>query len=215
MTDDTGRRGKILVIDDDRVVLATLAHVLRTAGYDVAKSGLAEEGLARAIAERPDLVLLDVRMPDLSGLEVARRLREEAGIPYLFLSAFSDEEAIGCAQQHGALGYLLKPMDFSQIVPAMEVALARAKEIGALRASEKHLTYALRGNRQVSEAVGIFMERFRMIRSEAFELLRDQARSQRRKVPEVAEEIVASTALVNAHYAARFRGHAKCETKED
>lgn len=215
MADDTPTRCKILIIDDDRVVLATLSHVLRMAGYEVTKSSLAEEGLARAIAERPDLVLLDVRMPDLSGLEVARRLREEAGIPYMFLSAFSDEAAIGCAQQQGALGYLLKPMDIGQIVPAIEVALARAKEIGSLRESEKHLTYALKGNRQVSEAVGIFMERFRMIRSEAFELLRDQARFQRRIVPEVAQEIVDSTALVNAHYAARFLVHAKRKTQED
>lgn len=194
---------KIVIIDDDRVVLATLAHGLRTAGYEVIGYGLAEEGLARMQTEQPDLVLLDVRMPDLSGLEAARRLRNETRIPFLFLSAFKDEEAIDCARREGALGYLIKPLDTAQIAPAIEVALARAKEIAALRESEKHLSYALEGNRQVSEAVGILMERFRMVRNDAFELLRDRARSERRKIPDVAMEIVAATALVNGHYAPR------------
>ncbi|MGH8614017.1 MAG: ANTAR domain-containing response regulator [Gammaproteobacteria bacterium] len=203
MASETRLKRKILIIDDDRVVLATLSHGLRAAGYEVIGSGLAAEGLERAKAEQPDLVLLDVRMPDLSGSEVARRLREETRIPYIILSAFGDKEAIGWARQQGALGYLVKPMAIGQIAPAIEVALSRAEEIRSLRDSEKHLSYALEGNRQVSEAVGIVMERYRMIRGEAFELLRDQARDSRRKVPEIAKEIVESIALVNSHYSAR------------
>jgi AmiR/NasT family two-component response regulator len=181
----------VLVVDDDRLVLAALAEGLRGAGYRVTGAASAEDALAAAGREVPDLALLDVRMPGMSGIELGGRLRE-AGVPFLYLSAYGDREAVENALEEGALGYLVKPLDIQQIVPSIEAALVRARDLRKLRETEAQLSAALSGTREISMAVGLLMMRDRLNREDAFEVLRANARAQRRTVVEIAKELLGS-----------------------
>ena len=186
----------ILVVDDDRLVLAALAEGLRTAGYRVTSVASGEDALG--ITDTPDLALLDVRMPGMSGIELGRKLREQGGVPFLFLSAYGDQEIVKQAAEEGALGYLVKPLDIQQIVPSIEAALARAMEIRQLRDKEAQLSVALAGSREISMVVGLLMQRDRIDRAQAFELLRSSARSKRRPIAELAGELLKAAENLNA-----------------
>lgn len=188
---------RVLLVDDDRLVLATLAKGLRQWGYEVAEASSGEAGLKFALETRPDIVLLDENMPRMSGLEVAKSLRAQTAIPFIFLTAYGDSEIVRQAAELGAMGYLVKPIDISQIVPAIEAALARSKELTRLRETETQLSTALASGRETSMAVGILMVREHLDRDSAFELLRDYARSQRRKINEVADELLGAIETAN------------------
>lgn len=195
--DKTARKTRVLLVDDDRLVLATLAKGLRQWGYEVAEASSGEAGLKFALETRPDIVLLDENMPRMSGLEVAKALRAQTAIPFIFLTAYGDSEIVRQAADLGAMGYLVKPIDISQIVPAIEAGLARSKELTRLRETENQLSTALASGRETSMAVGILMVRERLDRNAAFELLRDYARSQRRKIGEVADELLSAIETAN------------------
>ena len=191
MNADAPSTAYILIVDDDRLVLAAPSHGLRDAGYRVTGAAGGEDALGIAGRDAPDLALLDVRMPGMSGIELARKLREQ-GIPFLFLSAYGDQEIVRQAADEGALGYLVKPLDILQIVPEIEAALARASDLKKLHQSEEQLTTALAGSREIGMAVGLLMMRDRLNRKQAFDLLRASARSQRRPVAELAKELLTS-----------------------
>lgn len=190
------RPARILAVDDDRVMLDALARALRKAGYEVLETTSGEQALQIAIDERPDLAILDMRMPGMSGLELASALREQAPVPMLFASVHGDEAMVRSAAELGALGYLVKPIEASQIAPAVEAALARARDIRRLEDTEVQLTLALAKSRETSIAVGMLVERYRVDRQEAFEMLREHARGQRRKVADVAEELLRAAELL-------------------
>jgi AmiR/NasT family two-component response regulator len=182
----------ILVVDDDRLVLAALAEGLRAAGYRVTGVASGEDALSTAGRDAPDLALLDVRMPGMNGIDLGQRLRERFGVPFLYLSAYGDKDVVQQAVDEGALGYLVKPLDIQQIVPSLEAALERAGEIGKLRETETQLNTALAGAREISMAVGLLMMRDRVDRDQAFDTLRSNARAQRRQLAEVAKELLSS-----------------------
>lgn len=182
----------IMVVDDDGRLLAELSDSLRAAGYRV--SGVASGGDALEVAAQdvPDLAVLDMRVPDMSGIELGSRLRERSGVPFLCLSDYVDREMVTRAAEEGALGYLVKPLAVPQIIPSIEAALTRANDIRKLRESETQLNAALAGSRAVSMAVGLLMMRDRINREQALELLRSNARSQRRPMAELASELLNS-----------------------
>lgn len=188
---------KILIVDDDRLVLATFERGLRNAGYEVSTAESGPQALRACAETPPDLVLLDIRMPEMSGLEAAQRLRRETDVPFVFLSAYDDIETLKQAAEHGALGYLVKPVDMPQVIAVIEAALARAEDMRQLRKTEADLNTALAGNREVSAAVGILMERYRLGEKAAFEALRARARGERRKLNEVAGEILRAEETLN------------------
>ena len=175
---------KILVADDERVVLFTLAEGLREAGFEVIEAHDGLQALALCRSDAPDLALLDIRMPGLDGLNLARRLRDETTVPFLFFSAYGDEAMVKRAVEIGALGYLIKPLLVSSIVPTLRTALARSKDINGLHG-------ALESNRTIATAVGMLMRAKGLDQATAFERLRQQARSERRKLEDLAREWVA------------------------
>lgn len=187
----------ILVVDDDRLVLASISRGLKQAGYRVSEASNGEDAVNAAEKSLPDLALLDVRMPGMNGIELGRLLREHAGVPFMYLSAYGQADIVTQAAEHGALGYLVKPLDIAQILPAVETALSRAAEIRKLRDKEDQLMTALAGSREVSMAVGLLMERHHLGRDEAFEALRSRARAGRRALPEVAREVLESSEKLN------------------
>jgi response regulator NasT len=214
MNPQSPARRLVLIVDDDALLREYLAEVLQHAGHDTLGAGTAAEAL-RTIEERGDgiaLVLLDIEMPGMSGLALARLLREETAIPFMFLSASDDAETARAAADAGAVGYLVKPVDGAQLLPAFEAALARGDDIRRLRRSEESLTSALAAGRETSIAVGVLMARFHIDRHQAFDVLRDEARSQRRKMGEVAEQILAAEETLGSLHGAigeRLRGRGR------
>ncbi|MFA9216021.1 MAG: ANTAR domain-containing response regulator [Sphingomonadaceae bacterium] len=188
----------LLLVDDDRLVLSTTSHGLRRAGYTVVGAESAEDAEAwLASGVRPDLALLDVRMPGQGGLHLARRLHELDHIPFVMLSAYSEASLVEQTARNGALAYLVKPLDIPQLVPAIEAALARADELQELREGRRQLQRALDDERSISVATGILMIEYKLGRQQAFALLRDTARKQRRKLNAVADELVHARELLN------------------
>lgn len=184
-------KARLLLVDDDRLVLSTLANGLLKAGYDVKTAESAEEAeMLLASGEDPDLAILDIRMSGQNGLHLARRLQELDHIPFMMLSAYSDQAMIDQASQFGALGYMVKPLDIPQLIPGIEAALSRANELQSLRETRLQLQAALNAERDISVAIGITMVQQRLDRHTAFELLRKIARSQRRKLGALAAEII-------------------------
>ncbi|GAO37376.1 chemotaxis protein CheY [Sulfuricella sp. T08] len=181
----------ILVVDDDRLILFTLAKGLRDAGYTVIEADSGEQAIEMCADISPDLAVLDIHMPGLSGLEVGQWLKEHTCTPFIFLSAYNDQATMRQATDSGALGYLVKPLDVDRILPTIQAALARAEDMHQLQQSEQHLNMALKSSRDISLAMGILMERNHINQQEAFELLRGSARNQRRKTAEIAVEIIA------------------------
>jgi response regulator NasT len=122
-----GSAGRILVVDDDRLVLATVTHGLAQAGYEVIDADNGDDAILLAREHRPELALLDIRMEGKSGFDVAETLRDAYRIPFMFLSAFADGATLAQVEALGALDYLIKPLDVGQILPRVADALARAR----------------------------------------------------------------------------------------
>ena len=211
MSPQPASRRLVLIVDDDALLREYLGEVLRHAGHDTLEAGTSAQAL-RVVEERGAdiaLVLLDIEMPGMSGLQFARLLREETPIPFMILSASDDAATARAAADAGAVGYVVKPVDAARLLPAFEAALARGDDIRRLRRSEESLSLALAAGRETSIAVGVLMARFHIDRHLAFDLLRDEARSQRRKMVEVAEQILAAEETLGSLHGAigeRLRG---------
>jgi response regulator NasT len=204
-------RRLILLVDDDPLLLDYLKTILDHAGYDAVSAQSAAEALQRVAEREADiaLALLDITMPGMSGLDLARRLKDHTSVAFMFLSSVDDAETARQAASHGAVGFVVKPVDAARLLPAFESALARADEIRQLRRTEANLNAALAAGRETSLAVGLLMARFQTDRNTAFEVLRDHARSNRRKINEVAEQLVSAEELLNSlhgAFAVRLKG---------
>ena len=188
----------LLMIDDDRLILSTVSQGLTQAGYRVstAESVAQAEELLSA-GQRPHLVLLDLHLPDDEGLSLADSLRDLDNLPFVVFSAYSDARTVERATSAGALGYLVKPLDVPQMVPAIKAALMRSHELRDLRSTGAQLQTALDLERDISVAVGITMVEHRLSRDLAFKRLRATARSQRRKLAEVAAELIRSFEVIH------------------
>jgi response regulator NasT len=200
-------KGKVLVVDDDRLVLATVTHGLSQAGYDVIDADNGDDAILLARQHKPDLALLDIRMEGKSGFDVAAYLREYCQIPFMFLSAFADEATIAQVKALGAVTYLVKPLDIQQIVPAVEAAFAS-------RALGHHATAATGVGAQIQTppaapvvevaaptvevsladvvalATGMVMHRHSVGRLAALERLQAQARQEGRTLQAVCQRLI-------------------------
>ncbi len=182
----------VLLVDDDRLILSTLANGLRYAGYRVstAESAQEAEDFLAGGDGLPDLAILDVQMSQVDGLALAERLRDFEHLPFIMLSAYSDAASVTKATQSGALAYMVKPIDVPQMVPTIEAALQRANDLRRLNSEGEQLKSALTVERVVSVAVGMTMVQYRLSREAAFDMLRAAARSQRRKLIDIAQAVL-------------------------
>lgn len=183
---------RLLLVDDDRLILATVGRSLCRRGYRVtmADNGSAALGIAAKAAF--DLAVVDIAMPGMSGIDLGRELRARYRLPCLFLSAHSDAELIAQAIQEGGNAYLVKPLSVTQLVPAIELAIARAKDTQAMIGTLANLECALAGSHVVSMAIGVLMAVRGLSEKAAFEALRAEARRQRIKIESYCTEVVAS-----------------------
>lgn len=188
---------RILLVDDDRLVLAALDRGLRAEGYDVEPAGDGGEALSLAGGKPFNLAVVDIRLPDMTGIELAGRLRRQWNLPSLFFSAYDDKALVEEAVAQGGLGYLVKPVNPRHLLPTIDAALARARELNALMQSKERLEQALESGRDTNTAIGILMERRHLSRDEAFQCLRAEARSQRLSVESLAGRLVQAEEMMN------------------
>lgn len=191
----------ILVVDDDRLVLATVVAGLKQADFEVIEADNGDDAILLARKHKPALAILDMRMQGKSGMDVARYLAANTNTGFMFLSAFGDSDIIEEATRLGALGYLVKPLDVKQIVPAVRAALVRVQERPPEpRASARPATLSPVGapGREQSVAIGILMERLRLDYDRALEALRAQAKSEGRSVDELAASMVDAANRLNS-----------------
>ena len=191
-------KGKILVVDDDRLVLAMVTHGLSQAGYEVIDADNGDDAILLARQHRPDIALLDIRMEGKTGFDVAEYLREVGHTPFVFLSAFSDEATVAKVKALGALAYLVKPLEVGQIVPTIDAAFAQAQAIK--QAATSRATSVASPDAPLDEAgtlaavvplaVGVLMHRFSLTRAEALARLRKAAAADGRSVSAQAERLV-------------------------
>lgn len=153
------RRARILTVDDDRTTLAMLAITIRRAGYDIVQASSGAEALDMIAETRPDLAVLDVSMPGMSGIELAQRMRTETAIPFMFLSTHTESDIVRHAAGRGAIGYLVKPFDFTRVVSVIEAGLAHSHALKQLKKREIRLRnqHASREQRQ-TDLIGRYAE---------------------------------------------------------
>ena len=194
MTQPLAHKGKILVVDDDRLVLATLAHGLSQAGYQVIDADNGDDAILLAREHKPDLALLDIRMEGKSGFDVAAYLRDWCQMPFMFLSAFSDDDTLRQVKALGAVAYLVKPLDIRQIVPAVEAAFvnlhAQRQQAGTQPSHQPPPAHAEPMAPVVAMAVGVLMHRYSLSRSAALDRLQQRAATEGRPLADQAERLV-------------------------
>jgi two-component system, response regulator PdtaR len=204
MSDPVPKR-KILVVDGDLPYARQVVELLTRAGYDTSATHSAEGAMAAVPISRPDLALVDVRLPGDSGLTLSALLRSHFALPVIILSGLDDAEAARQATQIGAKSYLLKTQDLHYYLPTIHAALACSHELRELRQRDAHLSKALNQKRAISAATGVMMERLRLSHGQAFERLRALARAQRRRMSDVAQQLLDSVECINGAVATEPR----------
>jgi response regulator NasT len=181
---------RILVADDDPIFVALIAGWLRGADYEVTECADSASALSACIAQEPRLAIIDYEMPGYSGLDLARFMNSQTDVVLIFLSAHAEREIIDSAIAAGAFAYLVKPVDEQRLLVTVRTALERGREMRELRQRSSNLGGALQTTRMVSMATGLIMGRLRIGEQDAFSRLRQQARSNRKKLEEVAAELL-------------------------
>jgi response regulator NasT len=185
------RKVRIIIADDEPIIRMDLKEMLTNLGYLVvgeAGDGRSVVNMAREL--RPDLVIMDIKMPDMDGIEAARILTQEDIAPVIFLTAYSQKELVDQAKEAGVVAYLVKPFRESDLAPAIEIALARFEQFRALKKEVADLKEALETRKLVERAKGILMDTQGLSEAEAFRRIQKLSMDTRKPMKEVAEAII-------------------------
>ena len=184
---------RILVAEDETIIRLDLRALLERAGFEVcAEARDGEEAVELARSARPDVAVLDVKMPKLDGIEAARRILDERPIPIVMLTAYAQDELVQRAAEAGVFGYLVKPFREQDLLPAIRTARARHDELAALREEAESLAEALAARKTIERAKGVLMEKERLSEAEAFARLRKASQISGRPLKVVAEALLAT-----------------------
>ena len=184
-------RTRVIIADDESVIRMDLREMLTNLGYLVigeVGDGRSAVNLAREL--KPDVVIMDIKMPDMDGIDAAKVLTEERVSPVLLLTAYSQQELIERAKDAGVVGYIVKPFRESDLAPAIEVAVARFAEFRALEKEVGDLTLALETRKLVDRAKGILMDSQSLTEAESFRKIQKMSMNIRKPMKEVAEAII-------------------------
>ena len=182
---------RVIIADDESIIRMDLREMLTTMGYLVvgeAGDGVSAVNLAREV--RPDLVIMDIKMPDLDGIAAAKILTEERIAPVLLLTAFSQQELVEGAKEAGVVGYIVKPFRESELAPAIEIALARFREFRSLEKEAANLRDTLETRKLVERAKGVLMDSQGLKEADAFRKIQKLSMNTRKSMREIAEAIL-------------------------
>jgi len=182
---------RVVIAEDEALIRLDLAEMLAEEGYDVVgQAGDGEAAVALAEEHRPDLVVLDVKMPRLDGIAAAQRIAEQRIAPVVILTAFSQRELVERARDAGAMAYLVKPFTKDDLVPAVEMAVSRFAELQMLEAEVADLTERLETRKAVDRAKGVLQRQLELSEPEAFRWIQKTAMDLRLSMKQVADGVV-------------------------
>ena len=185
---------RVVIAEDEAIIRLDLKETLEDEGYEVVgETGRGDEAVALVKELNPDLAILDIKMPGLDGLTAAREITSERRAAVLILTAFSQRQLVERARDAGALAYLVKPFQRSELIPAVEVALGRFKEVKALEAEVRGLEEQLETRRLVDRAKGILMDEHTLAEAAAFSFIQRNAMRQRVTMRVVASQVIDGT----------------------
>jgi AmiR/NasT family two-component response regulator len=188
----TGSRARRVVIaEDEALIRLDLAEMLAEEGYDVVgQAGDGETAVALAEKHRPDLVVLDVKMPKLDGISAAQRIAEQRIAPVVILTAFSQRDLVERARDAGAMAYLVKPFTKNDLMPSIEMAVSRFAEVQMLEAEVADLTERLETRKMVDRAKGVLQAKLDLSEPDAFRWIQKTAMDLRLSMKQVAEGVI-------------------------
>ncbi len=190
---------RVVIAEDEAIIRLDLKEILQGEGYEiVGETGRGDEAVDLVRDRRPDLVILDIKMPGIDGIEAARRITADIRVPVLILTAFSQRNLIEDARDAGVAAYLVKPFQRGELVPAIEVAVARFEELRAI--DEEHasgqdgtLEDKLETRRVVDRAKAVLMDEHGLTEADAFSFVQRTAMGRRTRMRQVAQEVLDGT----------------------
>jgi response regulator NasT len=186
-----GRARRVLIADDEALIRLDLSEMLREEGYEVVgEAGDGESAVNLAEELKPDLCIFDIKMPIMDGIAAAEKIAADRIAPVVILTAFSQRDLVERARSAGAMAYLVKPFQKSDLVPAIEIALSRFAEMQALEAEVASLSERLETRKLVERAKGMLMTAFGMTEPDAFKWIQRAAMDNRMTMKQVAEKII-------------------------
>jgi two-component system, response regulator PdtaR len=189
---------KILIADDETLIAMSLTTMLQNIGHRiVARARSGQEAVEKAREFSPDLVLMDIKMNDMDGLEASKRILAEKPVPIVILTAFSQRDLIEQADAIGVSGYLVKPVSENDLLPAITLARSRFVQLRALETEVGDLKEALRSRKLVEQAKGILMEKEGLTEAEAFKRIQQQSRNQNIPMARLAEAVITAGKLLS------------------
>jgi len=184
-------RARVIIADDESIIRMDLREMLTNLGYlVVGEAGDGHDAVNLARELKPDVAVLDIKMPGMDGIEAARILTEEKIAPVVLLTAYSQRDLVERAKEAGVVGYITKPMRESDLTPAIEVAMARFAEFRALEKEVGDLKQALETRKLVDRAKGILIDTQGLTEAEAFRKIQKMSMNRRKPMKEVAEAII-------------------------
>ncbi len=183
---------RVVLAEDEAIIRLDVKEILEEEGYAVvAETGRGDVAIDLAREHRPDLTILDIKMPGLDGLTAAKTIASERLSAVLILTAFSQHDLVEQAREAGALAYLVKPFQKSDLIPAIEMALGRHEQLVALERENADLAERLEARKAIDRAKGRLMDEFGMTEAESWRFLQTSAMNTRRKIGDVANDVVA------------------------
>ncbi len=182
---------RVVIADDESIIRMDLKTLLEEMGHEVAgEAADGQKALEMTRSLKPDVVIMDIKMPVMDGLDAAKIISEEKIAPVVLLTAYSDKDLIERAKDAGVFGYLVKPFQESDLMPAIEIALSRYLEMHDLESTVGDLEQKLETRKIVDRAKGILMDKLKMSEADAFRRIQQQSMNQRRTMKEIAEAII-------------------------
>ena len=183
---------RIVIAEDEAIIRLDLKELLEEEGFEVVgETGRGDEAVELVRERQPDLAILDIKMPGLDGLSAARQIAGERLAAVLILTAFSQRDLVEQARDAGAMSYIVKPFQKSDLIPAIEVALGRHAELRSLEAEVGDLAERLEARKAIDRAKGVLMDKHALSEQDSWRFLQTQAMNRRTKVHEVAALVVA------------------------
>lgn len=182
---------RALIAEDESVIRMDVREMLTEAGYDVvAEAATGDEAVSKARSERPDIAVLDIKMPGLDGIDAAHVMLEEGICPVVLLTAYGQPELVERAKEAGVFGFVTKPFEERDLLPAIEMARSRYAEIAALREQVSSLEEAIETRKVVDRAKGILMDTYGLKEQEAHRRIQQESMNRRKSMREIAEAII-------------------------
>ncbi|MBX6388348.1 MAG: response regulator [Frankia sp.] len=189
---------RVLIAEDEALIRLDLREMLQEEGYEVVgEAGDGEMAVTLATKLRPDLVILDVKMPKMDGIEAGAKIAKERIAPVVILTAFSQRELVERAREAGAMAYVVKPFQKKDLLPTIEMAMSRFTEIVSLEAEVEDLQGRLEARKIIERAKGVLQTEHKMTEPDAFRWIQRTSMNQRRTMRAVAEAVLSGEALPN------------------